>query len=340
MSHTENARPVESSVLTYGKPRVFPLLLLTLAVAMPVSAGGWSIEIAPVFIDLYGHDQHVLIIRESDPGSNVVNESGVTLDTGSSTGYRAALQYERESWTFGIDFLFVTLGQKASERATGGPNVVAFQVADARFSSTGTGEVLYYDALEDTDVNSWTFDFYGSRALTATDSGGLDVRFGIRIADFDNDYRAVVGVEGVEGLRFDASSNYGAMVGPLIGLTGRIEHGRHQFEGYVGQSVVLGEAELTSMRREFTGPFSEEPAFVSEEVFHALQDVAIPITDVRLDWHYRLTRMFSVGLGAHASTWWDVPVPPGVIPVDGGSKALHENTLVFYGLAGMIEVRF
>ena len=302
----------------------------------------WSFELGALFTDAYGHDQHVLTIHEIAAGSQVVSESGVTLDTGATTGYHGEFQYARDVWGLGIDFFFITLGQKASRGAAadGSGASVVFEVADASFMSTGPGEVLYFDVLEDTDINAWTLDFYGTRALAGSGERGIDFRFGLRIADFDNDYRAVVGIENVGGRRLDASSNYGAMLGPLVGVTGRFERGRNTFEGYVGQSVVLGEAELSNMRREFSGPFVAEPDYTSEESFHAMYDIAIPMTDVRLEWHYRLSRMISLGLGAHASAWWDVSVPPGVIPVEGGDDVLHENTIVFYGLAALVELDF
>ena len=112
--------------------------------------------------------------------------------------------------------------------------------------------------------------------------------------------------------------------------------GKHTFQGYLSQSVLLGEAGLATRTRDFVGPFSAEPSFVIEETFDHVQDVAIPISELRLDWRYQVTRRLSLGLGVNASTWWDVPVPPGVLP--GGGPKLHENTIVFYGLGGGLRV--
>lgn len=108
--------------------------------------------------------------------------------------------------------------------------------------------------------------------------------------------------------------------------------------------LVLGDAELGSVSREFTGTFTEgsTPTIVSQEVFRKEPnpDVAIPITEFRVKWTYELTRWISLGVGAHASTWWDVPVPPGVTPTEGGDQALHENTVIFFGLLGGLKFTF
>ena len=217
---------------------------------------------------------------------------------------------------------------------------VVFEVADHSFRASDPSESLYYDVLEDTDINAWTVDLYGTRNLAGTSDQGIQFQFGVRFADFDNDYHAVAGNGDVGGMRLDASSNYGLMLGPIVGFSGNVDLGRSSLEGYIGQSVVLGSPELSNRTREFTGPFSEEPEYFSEEAFRSDKDIAIPITDLRLEWMYELSRLFSLGVGANASIWWDVSVPPGVIPGEGGNEVLHENTLVFYGALAFVEVRF
>jgi hypothetical protein len=102
--------------------------------------------------------------------------------------------------------------------------------------------------------------------------------------------------------------------------------------------VLLGDAELSNMSREFTGTFTKgsTPTFVSQEVFRKEPnpDVAIPITEFRVKWTYERTRRIPLGGGAQTSTWWDVPVPPVVTPTEDGDEALHEDTVIFFGLLG------
>jgi hypothetical protein len=71
-----------------------------------------------------------------------------------------------------------------------------------------------------------------------------------------------------------------------------------------------------------------------------VRDIAIPITEFRIKWTCELSRIIGVGLGADTSVWWEVPVPPGVMPLDGGIGILHENTIVFFGVLGAVEVNF
>ena len=276
-------------------------------------------------------------------GTAVIVKPGETIR---ARAYRDEVQYTRKQWRWGVDIFWFDTAQSAASRtaAADGPsgpvNDVVFQVADRSFTSSGPSEVLYYSVLEDTDLAAWTVDLYGMRTLAGNSDSGIHLQFGLRIGDFDNDYRAVVGMQDATGSRLDASSNYDLMMGPLVGLAGDFHSGRNHIEGYIGQSVLLGSVELTSMSREFTGPSSDAPSFYAQETLSTVKDVAVPITEFRLNWTYRLSKLLSLGLGANTSVWWDVAVPPGVIPIEGGDGALHENTIVFFGVLGVVELRF
>lgn len=315
------------------------ILALALAASATLSpAADWSGTIEAIFMDVYGHDPLVLTILQTGPGSPATSRMGYGLETESKLGFRGGLRYRRELWGAGADFFWITTGQQLERRAAAPAGaMLAFEVAGGTFTSSAPDEVLYFQRLEDTDMNAWTFDLYGTRR-SGDGPASVDLRFGLRIADFDNDHRTAAGIEGVRGVRTDASSNYGAMRGPLLGVTGRIERGRNAFEGSLAQSVVFGEAQLSNRRRTFTGAFSEDPAVESDATFTTVQDAAIPMTDLRLTWKYRVLRRVAVGVSASASTWWDVPVPPGVVASEASGVALHENTLVFYGLGVLVEI--
>lgn len=324
-----------------GRPlRAAVVLAVTFALgaagASHAGDGKWSIKLKPMFTQAHGHDQHVLTIHEIDLDASpqLASKSGVNLNTGDAWTYFGEFQYARKEWGLGVDFFWfdTTQGRDTRSAAAAGPSrPVVFEVADRRFTSTNPGEVLYFGVLEDTDFTVWTVDLYGFKTLAERPKSEVRLRFGVRFGDFDNDYRGVVGIRDVAGRRLDASSNYGLMIGPLVGLSGIVHCGRSTLEGYIGQSVILGTAELSNTSSEFTGPFSEMPAIFAVEDFRVDQDVAIPITELRLEWSYRIGKRWSLGVGVHASTWWDVPVPPGVIPVVGGDQVLHENTVVFVG---------
>ncbi len=336
-----------------NRPSAFLLLVaLTLAAAPPAfAAGRWSLSLEPIYISVHGHDQHVLTVRDGDPGATPPTQSrtAVLLETNGNLAPRFELRWNRQTWTFGLDyFLFVTKHALTDRNtsASGPGNPVAFEVADKSFISTSPSELLSYQILEDTELATWTIDLYALRTLAETPSSAVRIQLGLRNADFDNDYRAVVGIVDAVGRRIDASSNYGRLMGPLVGLVGEIEQGRNRFRWYLGQSLVFGEAELTNRARDFSGPH-EAAVPVDGEIasaftdigFRALHDVAIPITEFRLGWNYRLTKRLELGAGMNVSAWWDVPVPPGVIPSGAdGSSQLHENTIVYSGLSGTIKM--
>jgi len=69
-------------------------------------------------------------------------------------------------------------------------------------------------------------------------------------------------------------------------------------------------------------------------------DVAIPITELRIKWSFRLSDLISLVAGSQASAWFDVSVPPGVVPGEGGDEAFHENTLVSIGLFSGARLTF
>jgi hypothetical protein len=327
--------------------------VLPIAVALAVGSasyageGKWILRFEPMFVEAYGHDQHVLTVHEIDFDSTpqLNSKTATTLDTDSSLAYRVEFQYAGNKWLWGVDVFWFDSSQSAPDRtaAADGPagtlDEVVFMVAGRDFTSSDPSEVLYYGVLEDTDLAAWTVDLYGMRTLAEKSESDVRLQLGLRLGDFDNDYRAVAGVQDIGGTRFEASSNYERMMGPLVGLAGGVHRGKNYIEGYIGQSLLIGSAALSSRNTEFTGPFSS-PTFFAQETFETDQDVAIPVTEFRIGWTYEISKRFSLGAGANASAWWDVSVPPGVIPAEDGDEVLHENTIVFYGVLAAMEYTF
>jgi hypothetical protein len=325
---------------------------LAVGAASDAGAGEWSLRVEPTFMQAHGHDQHVMTIHEIDLDAipQVDHKTAVALDTENGLSYRGEFRYSLDKWAWGVDITVFFTDQSTDDRtgaAGGSIDQVVFEVADRSFVSSDPGEVLLFTILEDTSLQTWTVDMYALRTLVDGPQSSLQLQLGIRNADFDNDFRAVVGDVALGGRRIDASSNYSRMMGPLVGLLATIERGRSQFEGYISQSVLLGEADLTSGWRDFTGPLSsafpveeEVPNVTAQETFRKSEDAAIPVTDFRIRWTYRLGKRISVGLGANTSVWWDVPLPPGIIPIEDGDEVLHENTIVFVGGLATVAYTF
>ncbi|MCI0346034.1 MAG: hypothetical protein L0221_11425 [Chloroflexi bacterium] len=315
--------------------------------ALPVLADEdrWSVAIESITLDVSGNDRHVLTDRAVG-GAGATTESTHQLDAGSSFGYRTEVHRAGERWTFGFDFLLYTTDQKVDRQTGAGGGAIdqrIFVVGGGQVASDDPSEQLYFERLSDTTIELWAADFLASRAVAAGARSELRLAFGVRAADFDNDYRAVVGVEDVGGLRLDSSSNYDRMHGPLVALTGTIDLGRNRLEGYLGQSVVFGDVQLSSRLREFAGPpildtDTDFPA-IRDESFNAVESVTIPMTELRLEWRYRISDHFALGAGAFLASWWDLAVPPGVV---AGSTidTRDENTISLYGLSGGLTVSF
>jgi hypothetical protein len=322
--------------------------VLLIAVALGVGSstlagdGKWKVQLEPMVVSVYGHDQHVLNVQEIDFGPPAVDETtAVTLDVESSFAMRASLQRTFNQWGYGIDYFTLITSQKANSltaAADGTIDEVILRAAGRSYASTDSSEVLFYDVLTDTDLAMWTVDLYATRVLADKPNSGIDLQLGVRLGDFDNDYFAVFGEQDVAGTFVGASSNYSRLTGPLVGLTGEIRRGKNSVRGYIGQSLLIGSATVFNSYDDFTGSV-DAPTIVAQESFVKDLDVGIPITEFRLKWTYTLTKHVALGLGANTSVWWDVAVPPGVIPT-GSTTDFHENTVVLFGLVGAVDLTF
>jgi hypothetical protein len=319
-------------------------LVLAGGAAHGAQADTWSVEVAPVYVEVTGHDQHVLTARQAGGGAEAVE-----LETDAALGYRAAALWNRDSaWDYGLDFFI-----HRTDQGTGPLRVAAAGAADRRdfevphrsFTSTGSGQTLYFQTLEDTTVELWVADVYVRRALRTRDGRSLALLLGLRNADFDNDYRAIAGLGDVGGVRIDASSNYSRMMGPVAGLSATLERGRHTWTGDLRGSVVFGDVELTRTLRDFAGPpepFAVAPEEVppgpASERLSTTDSITVPMTDLALAWRFRLGARLGFGASLGATAWWDLAVPPGVVP--GRADALEETTLVSYALGATLRYTF
>lgn len=324
--------------------RMAAIVAAALAFAVPAQAQQrhWTLRLEPSHVTPYGHDQHVLTIHAVDPAAALEGKTAVTLETQSDWAYRGTVEYANAGWTWGLSFWWFQTAQEApdeSRAASGGGDAVTFEAADVSFTSTDPTEVLYFRLLEDTELATWTMDLYGERTLAQSGANRLGLRLGIRFADFDNDYRAVLGVEDVEGSRLDAESNYPRMTGPLVGVSGTALLGPVAFDGQLSQSVVMGEVAFNTQSRAFTGP-ADSPTFTFTEAFGTSERIAIPITELRIRGTYEVIDHVALGVGVEASSWWDVGVPPGIVPGPSGDQVLHETTLVYFGVVGVLSLQF
>ena len=134
------------------------------------------------------------------------------------------VQYTSGRWTWGVDFSWFDTKQELPEQDSGGGRRDRFGEVRGRRSELHVLEPV----RKSSSTGSWTTPRWRSgpststaiRTLAELSGGQLGLQLGLRFADFDNDYRAMVGVVNSNGLRIDASSNYGRMMGPLVGVVG------------------------------------------------------------------------------------------------------------------------
>jgi hypothetical protein len=320
--------------------------VLVLAVGLCTAAQAeseWSLLFEPMYMDAFGHDPHILTVREFDDDANPQAQAAtpVALDTESGPAYRFEARYAADDWTLGLDFFWFNTGQGRPTRSGSAAapfERIEFEVADRILSADAPGETLTFAVLEDTDIIAWTVDVYANRRLVESDTVRLDFQFGLRNADFDNDFHSVTALQDTNGSQIDASSNYPRMLGPLLGLSAEARFAGSVLRGYLGQSLIFGTAELRHFTTDFTGP-AASPTIVNFERFAQDREVAIPITEARLNWLYPLGERFQLGVSANTSLWWDVPVPPGVTPGTGADTRFEEKTIVYFGLAAAVKFR-
>jgi len=303
----------------------------------------WSLLFEPMYMDVFGHDPHVLTVRQFDDDAipQAQAKTPVSLDTESGLAYRFEARRVADDWTLGLDFFWFNTGQGRPTRSASASTPferIEFEVSDRTFTADAPGETLTFSVLEDTDLIAWTVDVYANRKLVDGETARLDFQFGLRNADFDNDFHAVAALQGVGGTQIDASSNYPRMLGPLLGLSAEARLAGSVLRGYLGQSLIFGTAELRRFTTDFSGAV-DSPTIVNVERFAQDRDVAIPITEARLNWLYPLGEHFHLGVSANASLWWDVPVPPGVTPGTGADTRFEEKTIVYFGLAAAVKFR-
>lgn len=319
------------------------------SVASAQDETGWTLLFEPMVVEGFGHDQQVLGIDdlESNLSPTLATTTPVNLDTEAGLALRFELEWNRSgNLDFGLDgFLFsASRGRPARSATSDGPSGpidrVVFNAWNRSYESSGSDEELFFGVLGDTDIAIWTIDAYAIKTLVETGENRLRLTFGLRTGDFDNDFHGQAGVEDADGSFYDASSNYDLMMGPLIGLSAETHFGENSLRGYVGQSVLFGNTQLSQTTTDFTGPVTDPPSnIIAQEHFSREIDVAIPITELRINWLKPLNERLALGVAANVSVWWDVPVPPGVVPATVGDRS-DENTIVFFGIGAAIRFDF
>jgi len=354
-------------------------LLLSMGVgparaAEPDEGGELVLNSEFMVMDSFGTDLNVFELKIEDD----INDGGDSTNTGSEIehdedfGWRGDLQYKDGAWGLGISgFHFDNEGSESKfvrgdQLPDAGNNEVSLRTA-------GTGqdcneqfddETANCFGSVDSELKVWMVDLYGIRELVSTPDVGVDLQFGLRIADYEWDVDALAAlVLDKTGGTFPLSPENGAnpvgtnstsdtddpLVGPFMSLMTTGRYGRFRVDGQLTQAVVFGELDQSLRRAQYLdmgdgGTTLADLMLQETAVFGQDQDAVIPITDLRIKLGYDILDSLTLGFGAYATTWFNVPEPPNVEAIDrtigNSSISSDEENLTFLGASFSIEYRF
>jgi hypothetical protein len=122
------------------------------------------------------------------------------------------------------------------------------------------------------------------------------------------------------------SANANFLVGPSIGVQGIGKYGNHRLEGFLSQSVLIGNIyRNTTIARDYNSYYSSD---VYNTNLSDSETMAIPVTEMKIKYLYDVTENLSLGLGFFGSAWIDAPT------------ISQNKTLFFYGGLGSINLRY
>jgi hypothetical protein len=148
----------------------------------------------------------------------------------------------------------------------------------------------------------------------------------------------------------------GRFFGPGVELAGSFGFGRLQADWRLNQSVLIGDAELTSEwididRINISGrvgnvPFTEADLLEGRYPLSEEKRVAIPVLDSEVKLGFRIVRTLSAGIGFFMSSWQSVPmasswsVPGEWTDAAGTHWKRNESDLVFHGVSLFGQMSF
>lgn len=295
---------------------------------------------------------------EDDDGSSI--NRGHELEGDSDFGWRGDLQYKKGAWGAGISgFHFDDEAdeQILQQGETGTQDEVSLRTGATSFDCNfdGSGEYCFGEA--DGQQKFWMVDLYGIREIVGTPDVTVDLQFGLRIAEYEWDVDILsaivepVGASLVIGdenpVRINSSSDTDdALVGPFLSLMSTGRFGRFRVDGQLSQAVVFGELDQSVVANQYEDEAGTISSLVFEEaaVLGRSQDAVIPITDIRIKLGYDILDALTLGFGAYATTWFNVPVPPNTRATDRGLgiSAIQgdEENITLLGASFSLEYRF
>jgi len=315
-----------------------------------------------MIMDSFGTDLNVYELKvETDDGNSTNN--GDEIEHDKDFGWRGDLQYKKGAWGLGISGFHFDNDGDADKFIDGSSfdtdvDEVSLRTAGTAYECIDDDDVSNCFSQVDSDLKTWMVDLYGIRELVSTPDVGVDLQFGLRIAEYEWDVDALAALVGdpaggdfpidtsEEPVGTSSKSDVeDPLVGPFVSLMTTGRYGRFRVDGQLTQAVVFGTLDQSLTRFQYDNDFTigsldlEETASFSQD-----QDAVIPITDIRIKLGYDILDSLTLGFGAYATTWFNVPEPPNVEAIDrtigNSSISSDEENLTLLGASFSLEYRF
>jgi hypothetical protein len=355
-----------------------PGSLLGFAVSVILSVGGVAIAEPPdewelklnseiLFMDVMGADLHALTTKtdfdEVDDKEDSVQRAR-DLDLDWDVGWRGDLAFTKNKWGAGVSgFYFGSEGKlrgSASGDNSGDIDELALQTPSIGLECTDDEDTDECFMKSKMKLDAWMIDMYGIRELLDSPNVGIDLQFGLRLAElgWDTDGWAIqIDTTGVDPpaplLRWEEASWYKSestpddlMAGPFLSLASEGRWGRFRVEGQLSQAVVVGDWRQESRIWQPSCNACPLEELELGEVARAkkVDTRAIPVTDLRIKLGYDILEQLTLGVGGYVSAWFGVPTPPNaeVNANFAGKSTFYDSNenLVFVGGSVSLEYRF
>lgn len=266
---------------------------------------GWSVQLEPMWMDVYGYDEHAGDIVKYREEFSVDGAGNITLDYSATYEpinlnmkdkftLRGEAIYRKNQWGFGLSGWWFGTDDSKSGRVTTPPE-----------ETTLTGYIYYqngvrmwdhtisplYNELEDSYMSPvdywaedklevWTGDLFLSRTLAEKKDSFANFSLGAKLGslkikeNLDQKQRAFI-YDYDYGCNFDnhvslestSEANYSFMAGPVLGFEGKVKCQKFGIEGFINQSVLFGKVEHTGLWEDIDDILWVDPA-TGETVFH------------------------------------------------------------------------
>jgi hypothetical protein len=282
------------------------------------------------------------------------------FDMGGNGTFRGQLEYMPEDWGVGVSGWWFDTSDTINQNLNSSPptyyspvtttSTVIYNSNNFSLSvpPSGSGGTLITSA--NSSLGVWNVDAYGIKMLGEFENGRINMTFGAKFGSIDSKVSEAVnggstipiyGYSSSENGSATNSANASFLVGPSIGVQGLGKYGNHRLEGFLSQSVLIGNVDyntITSRQYSYSYPSYYYPYMYSNIYNTNLSDsetIAIPVTEMKIKYLYDVTENLSLGLGFFGSAWIDTPTVPAAQFNDRQYK-----TLFFYGGLASINLRY